>query len=400
MVLLNVNGLTLLLAGARQAFSPAILLCCLVLILAGVRHVPPSRALGAPGLVLLGALVSYLWSGLLVALVTGLEHRVDFWPYLRGHVVSPVMVLAAALGSSVVLRETGDERLLTGILVLLTVTCIVVLMSPMLPTVSQFVPATSRYRMHGSFLDPNEAGFAGCMTAALATVLLRSRRRRPLAWLALTVAAAAVVASASRTAFISLVLIFAVLLVLNRGGRRYFLGWFAVVGLVVGGAAALGFEQIAGELDPKNIARIQTVMDAVRQAEITDRLFGGRLYWWREGWDALAGSPVFGAGLGAFREIHGMPYTGVHNQYMLLMGEAGLVPLLLFLLFIGLMLSSCARRRHSTAAIAALAWMVLIALFCLTFHTVLTNRLVEFLIGVSCALMMTPETRRHTERPG
>ena len=406
LVLLNLNGAAWHLFGVKRMFSPAILLCCLVLIAAGVRYVPLRRALGAPGLVLVSALALYIWIGALVALATGMDRQVDFYSYLQVYTLSIVMIVATAFGTSMVLRETEIDRLLAGILVLLSITCVVVLMSPVLDAYVYLITWESGlFRLYGTF-DANDAGFAGCMTAALAMCLLHADRWRRLAYPALSLGTAAAVGSVSRTAIIALVCLFVFFLVSDRGGRKRFLGWLAVMSLgavVVWTALDLGHP--AQALDSRTWWRLETLLDSAREMEIGDNLLSNREPLWSAGLEIIAGSPVFGAGLGALHELDNVPIPdldpdptkGVHNQYLLFMGDAGVVPLVLFLLFFALMSRSCRMRRDLPAANVVQAWILLVALFCLTSHTVLTNRLLEFLLGASCAIM-APEARRFLDR--
>ena len=79
---------------------------------------------------------------------------------------------------------------------------------------------------------------------------------------------------------------------------------------------------------------------------------------------------------------------GVHNQYLILLGEAGVLPTLLFVAFLvaGLRAGARANGAHWTLA-AVSGWAVVVAVFSISFHTVLTQRACNFILGLSCAAM-------------
>ena len=126
-------------------------------------------------------------------------------------------------------------------------------------------------------------------------------------------------------------------------------------------------------------------------------VLGRRLRLWRIGLDRFLESPVAGNGIhtlvlhmeGAPAGYTGEP-TGVHNLYLLLAGEAGLVPLSLYLAFLFSLLRLHWTVPRSPAADTVVGWGLVLALHGMTQHHLLTLGACMFLAGLSCAL--TAET--------
>ncbi len=174
-VLLNLNSATHMFTGSPSVFKPVIALCSLLLILIGLLKVPPGRALGVPGLLIIAALGSYLVIASTVSLTTGFGPVWDAWEHFEDYASSIILILAAALGGYSVTRIMGSEPLLKVVLVLLTVDCIAIIATPFL---SEFyvISGLSPYRFLGNFKNPNVAGLIGCLTAVLALSFFQVRR--------------------------------------------------------------------------------------------------------------------------------------------------------------------------------------------------------------------------------
>ena len=119
-----------------------------------------------------------------------------------------------------------------------------------------------------------------------------------------------------------------------------------------------------------------------------------RLWLWRLGLEKALATPVLGHGFGAARYLDGAPagYNGrppdVHNLYLMLLIDAGFVPLLLFVSAIVLLLRAQRGATKSLARDATIAWVVVIALYSMTFQHLLGLAAFMFLAGVSVATGM------------
>ena len=120
--------------------------------------------------------------------------------------------------------------------------------------------------------------------------------------------------------------------------------------------------------------------------------------------DETAKSPLFGNGLGTIHSLDRAPSSsqgipqGAHNLYLILIGEAGIIPLVLFLLFLGSLMRLRLTASKSVARDAVVGWAIVIGLACMASHNILAMRTVDFLIGLSCA--MVAGYRRIPNAPG
>lgn len=403
--LLNLNGLAFMWAGVERAFSLWLLLCCVVA-LAGLVRVRPTEALGVPGMLLLAALASYAGIGIVVSVVTGTDLRSDAAFYLVRHVNSAFLTLAAAVGGLVVWRRSGGERLLRGLLVVMVGSCLLVLASPLLVEVYQQPPEQGRLRYSGSFYNPNDAGMLACFTVVLALACLRAGRFRPAAHGALLVASIALVLTFSRTALMGAPVLLAHCLLWSRGvERRRLVGALALAGIILGAAVA---NLDTGALQERQLARWESVLQILERRSVDDVSLGGRLALWRIAADMALQAPLFGHGLGTLHRLEGAWYDGetgvllgAHNQYLVLIGEAGFVPLVLFLLFLGTALWSGLRAERDLPLVGAVSgWILVVALFSLTTDGILTKRYCNFVIGVGCAVLAGSAGRQAGGQPG
>ena len=222
----------------------ATMACCILLLgLVGARGVsdcrksgslvPIRRALGGtPGMLLFGAVASYLAIG---AAVLGIEavREPDTLGLFKYHVLLLGVLAAAAVGGRAVLERTGADRLLQGVLIVLIAGCAIILASPVLRDLGILPPYRIPFRLTGAFVNSNDAGLAACITVALAAAFLTNGGPRTLGWLGLVAGVAAGLGTASRTAFIVLGALAVAFLLLNVRSkpRTFFLAW-AATGLI------------------------------------------------------------------------------------------------------------------------------------------------------------------------
>ena len=395
--LLNLNGLVRMWIGVERAFSGLMLLCCL-LALAGLFRIRPREALGTPGALILGCLASYLGIGTLVAIVNGTALQSQATWYLVHYTVAVLVILAAAVGGRVVWRRVGEERLLLGVLVILTASCVLMLASPWFFEMLQNPPSQGHYRFFGSYADPNEAGTVASITVVLALALMRRGRHRLVGYGALAVAAVAVVGTFSRTALIvTPVLVLGALLVSRREERRRVASGALVVALVGAGVAVTLNTDLFEE---RQVARLYSMVEVFDPAG-RDLSLAGRAALWRLALDQTLESPLIGNGLGRLHELEGAWYNeqgvllGAHNHYLVLWGEAGFVPLLLFVAFLATAFLAGFRQERRYWALGAVSgWALVLMMFTLTFHSILTLRATNFVIGLSCAVLASLSAER------
>lgn len=426
-VLLNVRGIFLPENQTVHLLFQALrILCCLLLI--GLVHVRLPQALGAPGALLLGSMLSYVVIGFFVSIATDAELHVHMYgfhlyQYVEYIAISGTLVLSAALGAYAILERVGMQAFLRAILLLLTASSTAVVFTPILrsmgvvPSVlalsGEGMPFLDQVRLVGFFWGPNPAGYIGCMTAALALAFLSNVRRPVLAYLALTAGSLAVVGSLSKAAIVSLGVIGVSFLLLNgRSVRNRILLWIGAMVLVGGSLVQqsdLGMllrDEATRSFLFRNSAsfgRLTAVAhlfegwtgsseDGIETSEDGSPL-SGRLFLWELGLGHALESPIVGHGLGRMHLMDGAPFYesqnvqgSVHNAYLLLFGEAGIVPLSLYLLYLFSLLRLRWAAPKSLARDAIVGWTIIVVLQGMAFHELLQLGMYTFLGGVMCAM--------------
>ena len=386
--LLNSTDVAAMGFGPPLAMSAVTVLACLTA-LAGLVRTGPREALGTPGLLLLSCLVSYAGVGTVVAILSGTD--ASSMQYLMGVSFSILVVAAAAVGGRVAWRRLGATRFLMGILLILAASCTLMVASPWLWNIIPNPPEEGAYRFFGSFANPNSAATTASFGVVTALALLRQGRFRVFAYGTLLLAMVAVVGTISRTAIIVLpILLLSSLFFSRRAERRRLFGALAVCVIVVVGVPMRFGADLAEE---RQIERVRALTELASPDTMGDASFISRRELLRLGWDQALESPVTGSGLGSFHGLEEGWYNedgqlmGVHNQYLLLLGEAGFLPLILFLSFLAVTFHAGFRNGRVWALGAVSGWAVVVSLFSLASHNLLLEWHVNFMFGLGCAVM-------------
>lgn len=397
-VLINFNHLSNMLVGTGWFISLGTGLCCAVLWLA-VR-VPLREALGLPGFLAVTAAASYLCIGGGIALLAGIRIPERFATFPAQLCLAIMILTATALGCSAAVRRIGVNRLLAGVLGLQAATCALILLSPLLVEHLYVLPprleAIASNRAIGTFNTPGWAGIAACQAAVTAFSLLDSPYRRG-ARIVLALATIAVFLTIARTAIMALALVYAFFLwpspSIPRLKRACIIGLLGVLGL---GAAAL---LLAGNLQAPTMGQ----EELARQKTIVG---DPRLQWlWPAAIERISESPLFGHGLSRLHELEGTPPLcnlhpcGSHNSYLMLWGEAGIVPALLFLLFVASLATMRLRLPGSVAVNAATGFGLVLGLDAMTTNGVPYMAWQNFIMGLGCALAGHAKKRHAAQLP-
>lgn len=390
---------------SRLVFAGIRVLCCLLLM--GLVHVRVPQAMGPHGVWILGSMASYMVIGFFVSVTTGSELLVNlygrtFYGQLQDLVVSLVLILSSTLGAYAILERVGMQAFLRLMLMVLTASSTLVLFTPVLRSMGvilpwETLPLVDPFRFVGTFQDPNSAGYIGCLTVVPALAFLYNVRRPVFAYLALTAGFFAAVSSWSRTAVFSLgVLLVFSLLWRGRGGRgrggrgRVLLG----MGIILLTIVVLISNLDLSRLDLQVIGpRLSSIVDVVTRGKLDDETLSLRLYLWKAALDQALESPVVGHGLGRMYLLDDGIFfptegtiSGVHNIYLLLVGEAGIVPLSLYLLYLFSLLRLHWTMPASLARDAIVGWTIVIVLQGMMFHQLFELGTYTFIGGVTCAM--------------
>ena len=105
------------------------------------------------------------------------------------------------------------------------------------------------------------------------------------------------------------------------------------------------------------------------------------------GIDFIADSPLWGWGFGAFHYIRSGNDAGIHNMFLLLMGESGIVPTLLFGLFFMVAGVRSWQLRKVEYRFFCLAFLFVALFFANGNHNLFDTYEVSFMFGLVCALI-------------
>ena len=391
--LVNVNHFLNMTIGTGWPATLALAICCAFLCLT-VRF-PWWRTLGSPGVLLLAALIFYLFIGLCVAPAT----RVIWFgtdptfPLRIGLAV--LTVLATARGAFVILHQVGVERLLKGMLAVVSVTCLLILATPLLLDYVYTMPRhltvlkwITQDRFIGTFADPNMAGVVCSYAVVVALSLLGSGQRPWYPGLVLILGTAAGILTFSRATILTLAIVFVLFFRLpsrkSRPQQSSVVKWMIASVTSVIALLATNLEHL-----PLKITQIKRLMWFTN----IDQFSKTRFELWSLALSEIATAPFFGSGLMRFHYLKDAPLCsslypcGAHNSYLMLWGEAGIIPLLLFLLAIGSLLWTSLTLPQSSATRAVTGWTVVFALACMGFHGVPYSPWHNFMLGLSCALL-------------
>ena len=121
------------------------------------------------------------------------------------------------------------------------------------------------------------------------------------------------------------------------------------------------------------------------------RALSRRMLLWEMGFDKVLESPIAGHGLYQLHYMEGAPIgnqgtpTGVHNVYLMLSGESGMIPLALYLLSLFFLMRLFWTVPKSLGRDLVVGWVIVMALYGLTQHHLLTMGAYNFVIGLACA---------------
>jgi O-antigen ligase len=225
------------------------------------------------------------------------------------------------------------EKILRMLKGLLLIGCLFVPLSPYLSTYLTYEGPEGRAA--GLFANPNDAGVAALY--ALVLVAAYPARSRSFTYCQIAVALAALLLTFSKAGLICLFLI-TMLVLIERRSLGLFI--FAALGFVVAGFGfRYLFENNLLNLSMEQRERVGDVMN-ILGGEVSSRTTTGRTIMWELGMRRIEQLLPWGAGLGQFHSLEGGSrgslkiWLGVHNTFLMILGEGGLFPFVLFIVFL------------------------------------------------------------------
>ena len=369
----------------------SIFLICIV-------HVRIAHGLGTAGMIFSATIVSYLMIGLVVAISQGIELSVSDYKIAGATIFFLLIFTSSALGGYAAMEVYGVETTYRWILNLFIMICAVIAASPILISYGLPLVQYHGFRHSGPYIDPNNAGMVGCFTVTLAINFLRYSKYRLLAYIALYTGFIAILFTGSKTAIILFLVI--VFIFLLFGNRRINISFFllSLIALFV-----IFWNEILILLSVQHLDRLDEILALINANIGRSDILTGRELLWYIGTELAMESPVFGHGFSQGHYLEeGSPYVeadnrlGVHNIYLLMIIEAGIVPALLYLLYLFSILRLFSSVAPSVARDTVVGWTIVLIVFGITFHHLFTLKVLAFIIGLSCATSQFLNASRST----
>ena len=351
-------------------------------LLAATARVLPMRAMGRPGFFFLATVALHSIIGTAVSMY----HDVEFVPSWTQQYSLLGILIVAVVASGVVetASRIGVDWLLKGVLAILVLTSVSVFATPALELID-IVWAIDSGRAEGFLSGPNTGAYFACLTIALASALIAWRGVSVLTIVAICIAVPAIVVTASRTGMIMLVAV--VIMHICYGAKKFGAAIVPVSVIALAVFAAIGWLAVT---DPD----LPFTVDVGRLTSVEDV---DRLSLMQHGLSIIMESPIVGHGIDTFLSMRDSPTAcrthvqmvacGVHSTYLLFLGEAGILPFVSFLMFFVVIFAKCSWPPDSLPKTVVIGWMLCLALYSLSDHTVPTDLGIYFIVGASCGLL-------------
>lgn len=367
---LNLNGLSAQLFGVDQVFSLLMALASIVLIVRmGVAGISPLL------LNLIIVLASFLAFGSVFSATISESMR---FIQTATYAASAMMIWAVA---SYVASVTSRERLmqlLRYVRNIMLLSCLSVWFSQELYAIYKVAPLALD-RNSGFFGNPNEAGIVAAIEFAI--LLALPYRSKIFQAVAVALVLGAVVLTFSKSSLIALIIVAALHAIRMRRFATIISSCVAVAFLLVF-ADDIASQQTV-ELTPSQRVRLQQVVK-IFSGQIDADTTTGRSELWAYGLSRAIENFPFGDGLGSFHFLQGQKlendvWQGVHNTFLMFLGESGPLPMVLLVFFTLYLVS--AGIRHGFTGIE-IGYIAILLLDMMATHHALSLRFHNALLGL------------------
>jgi len=275
----------------------------------------------------------------------------------------------------------------------------------LISSLGTFQFAIDEDRASGLFANPNMASSLVLYALAfvLAFIVQVKRYSQIIYFLLIPILFYAVFLTFSKAGLITfplvLLLFFGLLLIrfnyLSKGQRRLFTG-FLVISMIATGFIIFRFSSILEQLNWGQVLRLQRTL-AFLSGEFNEATTSERSTLFSIGFQLIRDNPLLGNGLTSFHHydipVNGK-HIGVHNTFLLILGESGILP---FLLYIGLMIvliyKSLKIKDTSMYILCICILFIYIIRVAGTAHTALDDRISNCLFGVLLGYLSYTNTR-------
>ena len=408
----NLNGVITMMSGIKAPTSPIILLFSTIIVYLGVFKLGIS--LKSKYLYLyLGTLFAYLFVGTCSVLWTNgimVHEKVSLYDDVyRKYIASFITITAFYVGTKLLLKDQENSSILKLLAPYFIFSVLAVVLGSYLGLYDAFdfgkFDVHDENRSTGLYSNPNEAGVAANYTIVILIANFIRAKNKLFYIPFLGVAMLAAVMSFSKAAIIVMFLLFAVYLVWsliyirrNSFVNNFVFGIIAVLLFIVVNYLFINFDNIYNQLTVGQQLRVRSTI-ALANGEINEKTTSERSLLFERGMKLVKERPLIGNGVSSFHRLNdGGIELGVHNTYLMLLGEAGIFIFLLFvftLLYIGFNGLILGIPRYSFFVIGIM--LVYILNVCGSGHTGLSNRTSNAVMGITIAILGVRKINRGTE---
>ncbi|MCG8612617.1 MAG: O-antigen ligase family protein [Pseudomonadales bacterium] len=378
--ILNLNGVVKMIFGFERTVSILILFSSLGCIASAPTTL--HRVIGRSGVFFVLFLALYLSVATIMSNTTK-DINSLFFQYFATFLV----VLAAAASGWLLAQYKDIETHLKRLFWLWFIATSSIFFTPIIRAIAVNARNPDSARMSGFFNNPNEAGMVAVITFALALALFHGKGRSFYFGMATLISAIATIATFSKTAILSLIALTCLFIFRFIIQNGFSIRGALLVGVLLlpgGWLFSVGLDSgIFKHQQEKRLAAVQAI---IWNQEITADHDSERTVLIREGLKKIAENPVFGQGLGELHLMEG-PGLGVHNTYLMILGESGLFPIFIMLIFILNWVWSSIWCREAVIRVIASNYILVFLLHCMSSHTVLNRRFHNIMIGLTFGLL-------------
>lgn len=396
--ILNVNFFTRAFVGVEQAFSVLYLLAALGVLFAFQFKMRP--AIGAAGSMWLIAIVSFL----LIATRFGaldLAYYTSPQSNLYRTLIAQLLSVCAAMGARHLALAGRCQEMLRVVFGLAVMACLTIILTKKFPFILQYVGTQTQDRGGGFFQDPNRAGQACCVAAAIGFAVLVGEttiRGRLFAYSGMLALVPCLFMTYSRSSILAMAGLVAMQFFISPiMKRKETLIAIMVVATSLPIGVAYVMNKRASNVDSWNQANVDAQKDRMESlfrilsGNFDDSDTGSRFVLAAHGLRYFASSPVIGVG---FRVLVQMPDVGLgcHNTFIRILGEAGIVAGLMFIGAVGFLALCGWRSKSPQVRCLVVGYAAMYTASCLVSHSVLTNRLHNVVVGICFGLLTAAAT--------
>lgn len=336
----------------------------------------------------------------------------DDWTYILRVMLQVLLVMFASYKYTIFVHSQGYiHRAMNVLTVIVVFSAIITILSPFLGFYnpgffrSDFYNTSNLSRPAGFYMNPNSAGYHAVATLlVVVSILFREKSSRILVFLMIIVSLFSAFITLSKGA----ILMCLIVIVSYFGLGTLFFNKLRATNkrsLIIVGSLIIGalvqfvvflmsqFNQL-GAFEQSRLVQIMDLLGGKVNTETTTNrsdLATVGLQW-------ISEAPFFGWGFGAFHYIRHGEDTGIHNMFLMLMGESGIIPMFLYILFFVFGIYKSIKIKNMEYRFLSFTFFLFTLFFANGNHNLFDNYEVGFLFGFICALSKIDNVEQQCSR--